>query len=184
MDEKGSFRRRNIFFIGPASVGKSTVGALLAKEIGFDFIDIDLEFCSRIALIPDYIKEFGYVGYCEINSKLTDQLIAEHPTKTVFATPSGYLVHKDSPHLIKKHLKVISCGTSVLLLPDEDPLRGIDVIVSRQLRRWSDTIADKERERFLERFEKYKFCGDIKIFSFEPPETIVDAIVQSLANAI
>ena len=39
-------------------------------------------------LLPDYMKEFGYASYCEANSKLVDKLVAEHPTKTVFATPT------------------------------------------------------------------------------------------------
>src|SRR6266481_3851584 len=111
---------KNIFFIGPASVGKSTIGKLLADSINYHFIDIDGEFCKRIKLIPDYIHASSYAAYCEANSKLTDELIKENPERTIFATPSGYLVHEDSPHLIKKHLTVIREGISVLLLPSED----------------------------------------------------------------
>jgi shikimate kinase len=66
---------RNIFLIGPASVGKSTVSELLAREIGYTFIDIDLVFCSEVAMIPNYISEHGYMAYCERNSALVDQLV-------------------------------------------------------------------------------------------------------------
>ena len=173
---------KNIFFIGPASVGKTTVGKLLAQKIGYDFIDIDKVFCERVALIPDYIKVKGYAGYCETNSSLTDSLIEEHPTGTVFATPSGFLAHEDSPHLIKKHLNVISCGISVLLLPSPDPLNGVDAVVQRQSQRWKDVTPEIERERFLARFGKYKDHGDIKVFSLESPDLIADAICGELKS--
>ncbi len=180
MSKKSSLHFRNIFFIGPASVGKTTVGALLAEKIGYKFIDIDQEFCDRIALIPEYAREFGWDGYREANSKLTDDLIREYPIATVFATSSGYLASKEQPHLVEKHVAIISSGTSVLLLPDEDPLRGVDVIVQRQLARWNNITAERERKKFLERFATYKNYGDIKIFSLAPPAIIVEDILRSL----
>lgn len=174
--------RKNIFFIGPASVGKSTNAELLAHKLGHKFVDIDEEFCRRVELIPEYVNSKGYPAYCEANSKLTDELINENPEATVFATPSGFLVHGESPHLIEKHLEVIGWGISVLLLPDEDPHKGVEIIVTRQLSRWNDIEPEKERQRFLSRFDKYKNYGDIKIFSMENPEIITDMIIQKLSD--
>lgn len=175
---------KNIFLVGPASVGKSTIGALLADKLGYTFIDVDKEFCERIALIPDVVRSEGYIAYCEKNSSLIDELLQEHPEKTVLATPSGYLVHEDSPELVEKHLSVIKSGISVLLLPDEDPNAGVEAIVARQLSRWNDLDAAKEKERFLSRFEKYKNYGDIRIFSMEGPEVITNMILQRLGTVI
>jgi shikimate kinase len=171
---------KNIYFIGPASVGKSTIGKLLAESINYHFVDIDKEFNKHIKLIPDYIRASSYAAYCEANSKLTDGLIKENSERTVFATPSGYLVHEDSPHLVKKHLNVIKGGISVLLLPSEDATEGVDTIVQRQLNRWNDVRAEEERERFLARFDKYKNYGDIKIYSLEQPEVIAKKILNKL----
>ena len=169
---------KNIFFVGPASVGKSTIGQLLSLEIGYGFIDVDKEFCERIALIPDVVRNEGYAAYCEKNSNLVDVLLGENPENTVFATPSGFLVHEDSLHLVEKHLNVIKSGISVLLLPDKDPLKGVETIVQRQLSRWDDINAATEKERFLRRFEKYKQYGDIQIFSMDKPEVIVKHILK------
>ena len=175
---------KNIFFIGPASVGKTTIGRLLAEEIEWAHIDVDKEFCEQIALIPDYIQKYSYAGYAEANSQLVDRLIEVHPEKTVFSTPSGYLVHEDSSHLIEKHLDLIRRGVSILLLPSENPQVGVEVVVRRQLDRWNDTFADKERTRFLSRFEKYKNYGDIKIFSMAEPELVVKTIIKKLEGFI
>jgi shikimate kinase len=171
---------KNIFMIGPASVGKSTIGKLLAQKIGYRFVDIDLEFCRQIKLIPDYIKEFGYVGYCGANSGLADKLIKKNPVRTIFATPAGYLVHEAAPQFAKKNRRAISEGISVLLLPSEDPIRGVHEIVRRQLLRWDDAKENEEREKFLVRFEKYKKYGDIKIYSLEKPEVVTAKIMSEL----
>lgn len=171
---------KNIFMIGPASVGKSTVGEMLAKKIGYHFVDIDMEFCREIQLIPDYINEFGYVSYSEANAELTGKLIKENSARTVFATPAGYLVHEIAPHIAEKNRRVIGGGISVLLLPSEDPAQGVHEIVRRQMLRWDDAEENKEREKFLARSEKYKNYGDIKIFSLEEPEVIAAKIMNEL----
>jgi shikimate kinase len=123
---------KNIFFIGPASVGKTMIGSLLAKKLNFDFIDIDAEFNKRIALIPHYIQTRGYPAYCEATSSLVDTLVQEHPKQTVFATPSGFLVHRESSHLVVKHLGLIKKDAiSVLLLPTHTPEESVQIIVNR-----------------------------------------------------
>ena len=173
---------KNIFLIGPASVGKSTIGTLLSQKLGWDFIDIDLEFCGRIALIPDYIKSHDYATYSKTNSDLARTLVSENPTNTVFATPSGFLVHEDLPQIVERNLELIKDHVSVLLLPGKDSQKYVDTIVQRQLDRWNDCDAKKEGERFLERFEKYKQYGDIQVFSNEPPDIIVEKVMDELKN--
>ncbi|MGB7957889.1 MAG: shikimate kinase [Minisyncoccia bacterium] len=173
---------KNIFMIGPASVGKSTVGELLARKIGYNFVDVDMEFCGRIQLIPDYINEFGYVSYSEANAELVDELLKENSARTVFATPAGYLVHEIAPYVAKKNQETIRGGISVLLLPSEDPVRGVQEIVRRQMLRWNDAEENKEREKFLARHEKYKNYGDIKIFSLEGPEIVAAKVVAELTR--
>lgn len=113
---------------------------------------------------------------------MTDELIVENPATTIFATPSGFLVHEESPHLVKKHLQLIKNSISVLLLPDKDPSKGVEVVVARQVSRWNGVQPEKERQRFLTRFEKYKNYGDIKIFSMERPEVITNMIISKLLN--
>lgn len=173
---------RNIFFVGPASVGKTTVGKLVATKLGYHFVDIDQEFCQRVENIGTYLQTRGYVEYCEANSKLAHDLVKEYPTSTVFATPSGFLVHEECPHLVERHLMVIKNGISVLLLPSRDPLAVADMIAERQLARWPDVglTLEKERQKFLDRFEKYKNYGDIQIFSPEDPEVMADTIYAKL----
>jgi shikimate kinase len=170
----------NIFFVGPGSVGKTTVAQLLADALGYEFIDVDREFYARIAPIDSILETEGHAAYREKNSLLVDELVGEHRENTVIATPCGYLANQNYPHLAQKHLDVIKTGISVLLLPDQDPDAYVDVIVARQLARWNNLDAVEEKNRFLKNFQVYKNHGDIQILSMEEPETIVDMILDKL----
>lgn len=173
----------HIFLIGPASVGKSTVGKLLAEALGWEFVDIDQEFCERIQPIGDYLEKNGYLAYCEANSILVDQLLSEKTKAAVFAAPSGFLVHQDAPHLIERHQRLLSQYISVLLLPAEDPESFAEIIVQRQIQRYGNAVnPEEQRKRFLDRVEKYKKYGDIKIFSMEPPQAIVGEILIKMKD--
>ncbi|XKT74899.1 MAG: shikimate kinase [Patescibacteria group bacterium UBA2103] len=167
----------NLFLIGPASVGKTTAGTSLAKRLDKNFIDIDEEFCTQIAPISEYLKEYGYESYCEANSELALKLTKENPKDIIFATPSGFLVHEKSPHLVQKHLKLLKeYGVSILLLPPES---FADQIAARQIKRWNLDF-EKEKQKFLDRHAKYKQYGDIQIDPSKDKETIVEEIIQKL----
>ena len=170
---------KNIFFVGPASVGKSTVAKHLAKSLGWSFVDIDLYFCDEIAPIPDYINENGYAAYCQKSSELTDDLVERFATRTIFATPSGFLVHEESPDLVEKHVNLIDTNAiSVLLLPSENPYDTVDMIINRQLDRWPEVNPAVERKRYISRHEKYKQYGTVKIIGQCKPDEVADLIVK------
>ena len=172
---------KNIFIVGPASVGKSTNGKLLAEKLGFRFVDIDLFFCEEVALIPEYISKYGYQAYCERNSELTDELIGRFPNSTVFATPSGFLVHEESPHLVQKHLRIIDENAiSVLLLPSQDPLETAEMVVTRQTTRWPEVDPTMEHERYITRHKKYMQYGTVKIIGQFSPDDLTDLMLEKL----
>ena len=61
----------NIILIGMPGVGKSTSGVLLAKLLGFNFIDSDLCIQSRERkLLKDIIAEKGVEGFLKIENEV------------------------------------------------------------------------------------------------------------------
>jgi len=54
-----------IFIVGPGGAGKSTTGKVLAQKLKLKFIDVDTEFNTRITMIPDFVRENGYIAYCK-----------------------------------------------------------------------------------------------------------------------
>ena len=63
--------KNNIILIGMPGVGKSTIGVILAKEIGYRFIDSDLLIQERERrLLKNIIEEEGLTGFLEIENEI------------------------------------------------------------------------------------------------------------------
>ncbi len=173
----------HLFLVGPASVGKTTVGRALADHFSLPYVDLDAEFNQRIESTTSHIDNKGYESYARTNSALFETLLAETGIPTVFVTPGGFLVHESVPDLVIKHLELLKqYGLTILLLPAKTAEAGVDLVVARQLARprWNNDSATIERERFLRRFHLYKQHGDIQVFSAEAPQLIVKLIEAEL----
>ena len=61
----------NITLIGMPGVGKSTVGVVLAKVLGYRFLDSDLEIQEQTGrLLHELIEEHGDGGFLEIENRV------------------------------------------------------------------------------------------------------------------
>ena len=66
---------KNIILIGMPAVGKSTVGVILAKLLGYSFVDTDLVIQkSEGKLLKNIIAENGIDGFIEIESRILSKL--------------------------------------------------------------------------------------------------------------
>jgi shikimate kinase len=80
----------NITLIGMPAAGKSTVGVLLAKRLGYQFIDSDLLIQQAEGrLLKDIIAEQGIDGFIEVENRINRQIRA---SRTVIA-PGGSVVY-------------------------------------------------------------------------------------------
>lgn len=99
--------KSNIILIGMPGVGKSTVGVVLAKILGYHFVDTDLVIQEKEGrLLKDIIEQEGNEGFIKIEEKINTELEAEH---SVIA-PGGSVIYGDKA---MRHFKEI--GTVVYL---------------------------------------------------------------------
>lgn len=106
---------RNITLIGMPGVGKSTVGVILAKVLGYEFLDSDLLIQkSEKSLLREIIERDGLEGFLKIENKINASINAE---KSVIAT-GGSVVYCDEA---MRHLKEI--GTVVYLKLEYEELK-------------------------------------------------------------
>ncbi len=97
----------NIVLIGMPGVGKSTVGVILAKMIGYQFTDADLLIQKQEGkLLHEIIAEKGTDGFIEIEERVNASIEASH---TIIATGGSVVYGKKA----MEHLSHI--GTVVYL---------------------------------------------------------------------
>ncbi len=81
---------KNIIFIGMPAVGKSTVGVVVAKRLGYNFIDTDLLIQKEEGrLLREIIAEEGLDGFLEIE----DRINAEVDAESSVISPGGSVVY-------------------------------------------------------------------------------------------
>ena len=140
----------NIVLIGMPGVGKSTVGVILAKMIGYQFTDADLLIQKQEGkLLHEIIAENGTDGFIEIEERVNASIEASH---TIIATGGSVVYGKKA----MEHLSRI--GTVVYLKVPYDTLekrledikgRGVVLKEGQTLR----TLYDERTMQIL-RFQK------------------------------
>lgn len=139
-------KKQNVVLIGMPAVGKSTIGVVVAKRLGYDFIDTDLMIQSQEKrLLKEIIKEEGIEGFLEIENKVNEALEVE---RAVIA-PGGSVVYCKGA---MDHFKEI--GTIVYLKV------GYEVIESR-------ISSAKSRGVVLKEGQTLKMLYDERVKLFE-----------------
>ncbi|MCC8127022.1 MAG: shikimate kinase [Clostridiales bacterium] len=95
-------QKSNITLIGMPACGKSTVGVLLAKRLGYSFIDVDIVIQEQTGkLLREIIADAGTAGFLETENQINAQLTAQ---RAVIA-PGGSVVYGEAA---MTHLREIS----------------------------------------------------------------------------
>ena len=80
----------NIILIGMPAAGKSTIGVIIAKRLGYRFIDVDLLIQeSEGKLLKEIIAEKGIKGFLEVEERINAGLKTEHTV----VSPGGSVVY-------------------------------------------------------------------------------------------
>ena len=66
----------NITLVGMPASGKSTVGVLLAKRLGYSFVDVDIVIQEKEGrLLKEIIAEEGLNGFMEVENRVNACLL-------------------------------------------------------------------------------------------------------------
>lgn len=166
----------SISLVGPMGAGKSTIGRLLAKELGLDFKDSDKEIEERTgASIPLIFDLEGEQGFRDREEQIISELSQNN--QQVLATGGGVVLRPSNRASLRRNTTVIYLYTSV----------------KRQLER---TAKDRNRpllqtenpEQVLEellalRDPLYREVADLVIETdSRPPRLVVQEILEHLQN--
>lgn len=142
---------RNVIFIGMPASGKSTVGVVVAKRLGYEFIDTDLLIQKQEKkLLKEIIAEVGNEGFLKIENQVNRDVNAENAV----ISPGGSVVYCKEA---MEHFKEI--GTIIYLKVSYDTInrrisnaknRGVVLKEGQTLRDLYD-----ERTKLFEQYADY-----------------------------
>lgn len=138
----------NIVLIGMPGVGKSTVGVILAKELGYQFLDADLLIQKREnRLLKEIIEQEGVDGFVEIENQVNASIEAD---RTVVATGGSVVYGEEAMN----HLKHIATVIYLRLSYEELEKRLGNLKNRGVVLREGQTLKDLYEER-TKLYEKY-----------------------------
>ena len=108
----------NIILVGMPGCGKSTIGKLLANELGKTFVDADEEIVNTTGMsIPDIFAKCGEEGF----RKIETQVLAELGKKSglVLATGGGCVTKPENYPLLHQNGTIIWLQRDVAKLPTD-----------------------------------------------------------------
>ena len=146
-----------LHLVGPGGAGKTTVGPLLAQQLGWRFLDLDAQYMAREGDIARCIQAHGYAGYAARNIATYVDLRRALTSPTVLALSSGFLtypagVDAQYPALRKA---IERDPLTALLLPAFALEPCVAAIVQRQLARpYLGGDRAKEERVIRERFAR------------------------------
>lgn len=163
--------KNNIVLIGMPSCGKSTIGVVLAKVLGYRFVDSDLVIQERTdKLLSEIIEEQGLDAFNQIENEVNASLDYQ---KAVIATGGSVIYGKEA----MEHLH--SIGTIVYIeLPFETLQERIGDLNARG-------VSIKEGQSFRELYEErkplYEQYSDITV---KTEGLSIREVVQLLKNKL
>lgn len=145
---------KNIVLIGMPAAGKSTVGVLLAKSLGFEFIDTDLIIQKQTGrLLQDIIDSDGLDAFCIAEERAI--LSVSETQNTVIATGGSAVYSREAMLHLKKNGSVY-----YLSLPSEELLMRLKNIKTRGIAMRPGQSVD---EVFKNRKALYEEYSDIEV---------------------
>ena len=135
--------KKNVVLIGMPGAGKSTIGVILAKMLGKDFIDADLVIQKEEGrLLREIIEQEGPDGFLEVENRVNAGLT---PERAVIATGGSVVYGKKA----MEHLSEIGVVVYLRLNRRLRDIRGRGVVL-----RDGQTLKDLYEER-VSLYEKY-----------------------------
>ena len=139
---------KNIILIGMPGCGKSTVGVILAKIIGYSFLDSDLLIQEKDGrLLSEIISQEGLDGFNKIENKINASIDV---SRSVIATGGSVIYGKEAMEHFKKIGIVV-----YIRLPYEEIAKRLSDLTQRGVSiKEGQTLLDLYNER-IPLYEKY-----------------------------
>jgi shikimate kinase len=167
---------RRIFLVGMMGSGKTLIGKMLARELGWRFADTDYfverRERKRVSLI---FKEKGEVYFRKVESLALKESAARSPC--VVATGGGLVVKKDNRMWMRKKGVVVYLRVASGTLFDRMKKKGIAArpLLHGEHPRQALILLRRAREKYYKE-------ADFLVSGSQPPRVVIKRILNRLPN--
>lgn len=146
-------QKTNIVLIGMPGVGKSTIGVILAKVLGYSFLDADLRIQEQEGkLLREIIEEKGTDGFIEVENRVNASIRAD---RAIIATGGSVVYGKEAMEHLKEIGRVVYLKVSYAILEKRlADIKGRGVVLKKE--QTLETL-------FEERSKLYEQYADIEV---------------------
>ena len=166
----------NIVLIGMPGVGKSTVGVILAKVMGYQFIDADIVIQQQEGrLLHEIIEEEGTEGFIQVENRVNASLSASH---AIIATGGSVVYGKEAMEHLREIGTVVYLEVSFPVLEKRlADIKGRGVVLKE---------GQNLYDLYLERTPLYESYADIRIAEtgLDIEQTVEQIVSQLLQDGI
>lgn len=164
----------NIVLTGLRGSGKTEIGKILAKKLGWDFIDMD-EKIEKIekTKISKIVEIRGWEYFRAVENKITKNVAKLN--KTVIATGGGTILDHENEKALKKNGKIVYlyvkpaiCAARILNDPNRPPLTN------------KETVEEEIEHLYKERNGRYCESTNLIFKRTENPEKDAQKIIKKL----
>lgn len=146
----------NVFLVGPTGAGKTSVGRVLAREVGLAFVDVDDAIVGRTGASIALIFELeGEAGFRDREAAMLSEIAARDGQ--VVATGAGIVLREANRRLMRERGVVVHLDVDV-----DEQLARLARDVSRPLLATGDR-AGRLRAMAAERGPLYAAVADVRI---------------------
>lgn len=160
--------KKNIVLTGMPSCGKTTIGRLVAENLGKTFIDTDEEIIKKAGMpIPEIFEKFGEERFRQIESEVIKEISALQ--SSVIATGGGAVLNPLNIAFLKENGTIVFIDRPLekLITTDDRPLSS-----SRELL----------EKRYKERYGIYNSTCDIKIDAVDDLNQNITAVKEAFLS--
>ncbi|KAF8918139.1 type I 3-dehydroquinase-domain-containing protein [Mucidula mucida] len=157
-------RRASIVLIGMRGVGKTTLGTLAAKALGWELLDTDqiLEKQQRMS-ISDFIAKHGWEEFRKAESQIVTDILRVRHVGKVIATGGGVVELEANRNLLKRFRQN---GPVIHVLREKD---AVLEFLRQPNRRFPPFLHETAREAWTRREKYFRECCSFEFVSMTVP---------------
>ena len=167
---------KRVVLVGPMGAGKSTIGRMLAKELGYRFLDSDRIIEERCgANIPWIFDVEGEIGFRDRETKVLEELTLL--PNILLSTGGGSILRTKNRRYLKSRGVVVFLDTTV-----DVQMQRIENDKKRPL------LQDVDKGEVLSQMKRYRDplyeeVSDVKVFSSDAgSKRVVSNIIEGLVE--